>query len=159
MKSRMCMKRRPCTGNEGIVLGTISVEVNTAVHHIKILRWMEYMIKSYQILSVVVLSLAKLFTCLYLRNVRNLQKLQEFWPSVLIFSFLNKTNISHNLRYNYIERSSSKPKLTWHWFSVILRKMGRGDAWSKGNKSELLYSLNKPRAAWSNGNRSTDSVV
>lgn len=164
MKSRMCMKRRPCTGNEGIVLGTISVEVNTAVHHIKILRWiyMEYMIKSCQILSVVVLSLAKLFTCLYLfwdRNVRNLQKLQEFWPSVLIFFFLNKTNISHNLRYNYIERSSSKPKLTWHWFSVILRKMGRGDAWSKGNKSEVLYSLNKPKAAWSNGNRSTDSVV
>lgn len=93
------------------------------------------------------------------RNVRNLQKLQEFWPSVLIFFFLNKTNISHNLRYNYIERSSSKPKLTWHWFSVILRKMGRGDAWSKGNKSEVLYSLNKPRAAWSNGNKSTDSVV
>lgn len=159
MKSRMCMKRRPCTGNEGIVLGTISVEVNTAVHHIKILRWiyMEYMIKSCQILSWVVLSLA--FISSGARNVRNLQKLQEFWPSVLIFFFLNKTNISHNLRYNYIERSSSKPKLTWHWFSVILRKMGRGDAWSKGNKSEVLYSLNKPRAAWSNGNRSTDSVV
>lgn len=164
MKSRMCMKRRPCTGNEGIVLGTISVEVNTAVHHIKILRWiyMEYMI----IRAIrFYLWFFHLPNCLHAfissgaRNVRNLQKLQEFWPSVLIFFFLNKTNISHNLRYNYIERSSSKPKLTWHWFSVILRKMGRGDAWSKGNKSELLYSLNKPRAAWSNGNRSTDSVV
>lgn len=131
MKSRMCMKRRPCTGNEGIVLGTISVEVNTAVHHIKILRWiyMEYMIKSCQILSSVVLSLAKLFTCLYLFWGQKCEKSAEItriWPSVLIFYFLNKTNISHNLRYNYIERSSSKPKLTWHWFSVILRKMGRG---------------------------------
>lgn len=61
-------EKKAMSGNEGIVLGTISVEVNTAVHHIKILRWiyMEYMIKSYQILSSVVLSLAKLFTCLYL---------------------------------------------------------------------------------------------
>lgn len=48
MKSRMCMKRRLCTGNEGIVFGIISVEVNFVVYYIKIFRWiyMEYMIKS-----------------------------------------------------------------------------------------------------------------
>lgn len=36
-------------GNEGIVFGIISVEVNIVVYYIKIFRWiyMEYMIKSY----------------------------------------------------------------------------------------------------------------
>lgn len=76
------------------------------------------MIKSYQILSLVVLSLAKLFTCIYLfwgQKCVKSGEMTRILTKCIDFFFLNKTNISHNLRYNYIEQSSSKRKLTrWH---------------------------------------------